>query len=236
MRRSDRRRASDCRWLLLLLLCIVRGCASWATCPRRLERANATPAHVKIDRPVHPSQTDSTLAQQVAEILAHGGALPFKVASKSLDLPELQGDPKDIALEKCRAAARAISGPVMTEDTSLCFAALGGLPGPYIKSFLAALGPEDLPKLLAGFDDKSAYAQCIFAYCDGPSAEPRLFVGRTEGHIVHARGPLSFGWDPVFEPAGFSETYAEMDSAVKNRISHRYLALDQLRTFLLAGS
>lgn len=51
-----------------------------------------------------------------------------------------------------------------------------------------------LNKMLAGYEDKTAYAQCIFAYCDGPDAEPVVFVGRTEGKIVPARGPTDFGW------------------------------------------
>lgn len=55
----------------------------------------------------------------------------------------------------------------------------------------------------------------------GPGVEPQVFVGRTEGRIVPARGPVSFGWDPVFEPQGFRETYAQMDKTVKNTISHR---------------
>jgi inosine triphosphate pyrophosphatase len=55
----------------------------------------------------------------------------------------------------------------------------------------------------------------------GPDAEPITFVGRTEGAIVPARGPDDFGWDPVFQPEGFQETYAEMDKDVKNTISHR---------------
>jgi inosine/xanthosine triphosphate pyrophosphatase family protein len=51
-------------------------------------------------------------------------------------------------------AAQSSGKAVVVEDTSLCFNALGGLPGPYIKWFLKNLGPRDLPKLLAGFDDK----------------------------------------------------------------------------------
>ena len=55
----------------------------------------------------------------------------------------------------------------------------------------------------------------------GPGAEPQVFVGRTQGRIVPSRGATAFGWDPVFQPEGFQETYAEMDKAVKNTISHR---------------
>lgn len=60
-----------------------------------------------------------------------------------------------------------------------------------------------------------------------------MFEGRTDGRIVPARGPRNFGWDPIFEPEGFSQTYAEMDKDTKNAISHRYRALDKLRAYLL---
>ena len=53
--------------------------------------------------------------------------------------------------------------------------------------------------------------------------EPVIFVGRTEGRIVPARGPTDFGWDPVFEADSFGQTYAEMDKDIKNTISHRYV-------------
>jgi inosine triphosphate pyrophosphatase len=59
--------------------------------------------------------------------------LPVATTARQVDLPELQGEPEDIAREKCRIAAEALQRPVITEDTSLCFNALGGLPGPYIK-------------------------------------------------------------------------------------------------------
>lgn len=160
--------------------------------------------------------------------------MPFQVEGLKLDLPELQGEPEEISREKCRIAAQQVGGAVMVEDTSLCFNALKGLPGPYIKWFLGKLGHEGLNRLLVGFDDRTAYAQCIFAYTPGPEVEPLVFVGRTPGRIVPARGPPDFGWDPIFEPDGFERTYAELDKDIKNTISHRYRALDQLRTHLLA--
>ena len=53
--------------------------------------------------------------------------------SASIDLPELQGDPRTVSLEKCKLASLQVNGPVLVEDTSLCFNALGGLPGVYVK-------------------------------------------------------------------------------------------------------
>lgn len=59
-----------------------------------------------------------------------------------LTVPELQGTTQEIAMEKCRHAANILQGPCITEDTALCFEALNGLPGPYIKHFLKGLGLE----------------------------------------------------------------------------------------------
>jgi inosine triphosphate pyrophosphatase len=170
--------------------------------------------------------------EEVEAILSQGGHLPFTLQSAKLDLPELQGEPDEVSKEKCKLAARLVDGPVIVEDTSLCFNALGGLPGVYIKWFLEKCGHEGLNNLLAAYEDKSAYAQCIFAYSSGPDVEPLVFVGRTPGRIVPARGPLEFGWDPVFEPEGFSLTYAELPKEIKNTISHRFRSLDLLRAHL----
>ncbi|GFR48714.1 hypothetical protein Agub_g10671 [Astrephomene gubernaculifera] len=199
-------------------------------CTRRLTVAMATPDKIFF------ATGNKKKLEEVTAILASGAALPFQVEAAKLDLPELQGEPEEISKEKCRIAARLVGGAVMVEDTSLCFNALGGLPGPYIKWFLEKLGHDGLNRMLAGFEDKTAYAQCIFAYTPGPDQEPLVFVGRTPGRIVAARGPADFGWDPVFEPEGFSETYAEMDKEAKNKISHRYRSLDKLRSYLLENS
>ncbi|CAL4933753.1 unnamed protein product [Urochloa decumbens] len=159
--------------------------------------------------------------EEVRAIL--GSSIPFQ--SLKLDLPELQGEPEDISKEKARMAASQVNGPVLVEDTCLCFNALKGLPGPYIKWFLEKIGHEGLNNLLKAYEDKSAFAMCIFSLALGPGEEPITFVGKTAGKIVPARGPNDFGWDPVFQPDGFQQTYAEMPKSVKNEISHRGKAL-----------
>eukprot|EP01132_Coremiostelium_polycephalum_P004040 gene4040-5057_t len=170
-------------------------------------------------------------AKKLEEAIAIlGSSLPIE--SRKIDLPELQGDPIEISKEKCRIAAKEINGPVLIEDTCLCYNALKGLPGPYIKWFLDSIKPEGLYTLLAGFEDKSAYALCNFAYSEGPGFEPIVFEGRTNGKIVPPRGPRDFGWDPVFQPDGFEQTYAEMDKSLKNTISHRTRSLQLVKQFL----
>ncbi|DBA02895.1 TPA: hypothetical protein N0F65_005922 [Lagenidium giganteum] len=171
---------------------------------------------------------------KLSEVIAIlGNDFPFELRNQAVDLPELQGEPEEIAKQKCRLAAAQIKGPVLVEDTSLCFNALNGLPGPYIKWFLDKTGHDGLNNLLAAYEDKSAYAQCIFALAkDSNDADPQVFVGRTPGKIVPARGPNAFGWDPVFQPDGFTQTYAEMEKATKNTISHRFKSLEALRAHL----
>ena len=83
----------------------------------------------------------SSTAVTTRILLSSFGSLA-KVISKDIDLPEYQGEPDDVALQKCKEAAKYINGPVIIEDTCLCFNALGGLPGPYIKWFLKKLGPS----------------------------------------------------------------------------------------------
>ena len=161
-------------------------------------------------------------------------ALDFNLTNAKIDLPELQGDPIDIAKTKCEAAAKEINGAVITEDTSLCFTALKGLPGPYIKWFLDECGHDGLNKIIAAYDDKTAYAQTVVAFCAGPGKEVHVFDGRTMGKIVEPRGQLDFGWDPVFEPEeGRGKTYAEMSKDEKDSISHRSRAFAQFKSYLL---
>ncbi|XP_067389113.1 inosine triphosphate pyrophosphatase isoform X1 [Emydura macquarii macquarii] len=170
--------------------------------------------------------------EEVVVIQILGDAFPYKLIAKKIDLPEYQGEPEEISIQKCREAANQIQGPVIVEDTCLCFNALGGLPGPYIKWFLEKLKPEGLYKLLAGFEDKSAYALCTFAFSTGNPEDPvKLFKGQTCGRIVEPRGPRDFGWDPCFQPDGYNQTYAELPKAVKNSISHRYRALKELSSY-----
>ena len=184
--------------------------------------------------------------EEVQQILANSdsAAFPFNIISQKIDLPELQGEPEEVSAEKCKLAAARLTAEnpttkmlVMVEDTSLCFNALNGLPGVYIKWFLHGVGGEGLNKMLVGFDDKTGYAQCVFSLCathtDLEATPPQTFVGRTAGSIVPPRGDNDFGWDPIFQPEESNqETYAEMKKDEKNAISHRYRALMKLSAYV----
>lgn len=107
--------------------------------------------------------------EELKQIL--GPSFPIDIISSKIDLPELQGEIDEICKKKCLEASSMVKGPVIVEDTCLCFNALKGLPGPYIKWFLGNLGPEGLFRLFAGFDDKTAKAIiCTFAYHSGKTS------------------------------------------------------------------
>ncbi|ESO00752.1 hypothetical protein HELRODRAFT_185734 [Helobdella robusta] len=171
--------------------------------------------------------------KEVVNILGSEFTEKVEIKNVDIDLPEYQGDADDVSRLKCEEAMKSLGGAVLVEDTCLCFNALGGMPGPYIKWFLKPLGPKGLHQMLAGFDDKTAEAVCTFAYHSGqPCDKVMLFKGVTKGRIVAPRGPASFGWDPCFEPEKHEKTYAEMTKEEKNKISHRFKALDSFREYL----
>ncbi|KAG9077137.1 nucleoside triphosphate pyrophosphohydrolase ham1 [Ceratobasidium sp. UAMH 11750] len=107
--------------------------------------------------------------REVQEILA-GGTVPLVIESRNIDLPEIQGTPAEVSREKCRRAAEIVGGPCITEDTSLGFVALNGLPGAYIKWFLSAVGTEGESRA------------CLV------SSSSLAAVGIIAGHAVDGRG------------------------------------------------
>lgn len=69
-------------------------------------------------------------AKKLEEVIGIlGKEFPRELLSKKLDLPEWQGEMDEISIKKCKEAAKHVQGPVIVEDTSLCFSAFGGMPG-----------------------------------------------------------------------------------------------------------
>lgn len=158
--------------------------------------------------------------------------LEYPVEHKKLDIPEIQSlDLKEIAKHKAKEAYQQIQGPVLVEDTSLMFHALGRLPGTLIKWFLAELDNEGLCRLLDGYQDRSAQAKVCFCFYDGDVLE--VFEGEMNGTIANSpRGEQGFGWDPIFIPEGSTKTWGEMDIEEQKETSMRRVALKKLEGYL----
>ncbi len=84
-------------------------------------------------------------ANKLSEVRAILEPTGIAVRNQALDLPEIQGSLEDVTREKCRVAADLVKGPVLVEDTCLCFNALNGLPGPYMYVFFFFLSLLFLP-------------------------------------------------------------------------------------------
>lgn len=158
--------------------------------------------------------------------------LHIEVAHKKLDLHEIQSvSLEEIVEHKVMEAYKHIQGPVLVEDTSLIFEALGRLPGPLIKWFLQELDNDGLCHLLDGFASRKAIAEVLFGYYDGTVFT--TFKGEIQGSIAEKpRGVRGFGWDPIFIPAGHTKTWGEMSMDEQIATSMRRLALGKLAEFL----
>lgn len=142
------------------------------------------------------------------------------------------------AILKARHVARLSGLPALGDDSGLCVDALKGSPGLYSARYAGLHGDAaaNIAKLLRELKDvpdaqRGAHFICVLAllrHADDPT--PLIAEGRWHGRILDAqRGARGFGYDPVFLPDGESLSAAELESTLKNRVSHRGQALIALR-------
>lgn len=148
--------------------------------------------------------------QNKADYLAR--YLDTPVRHQKVDLDELQSlDLKVIVEHKARQAYAIVGSPVLVEDVSLEFSALGRFPGTFIKFLIDEVPLETVCRMVDGLSRK-AIARCVYGYFDG--SELRFFEGSLEGTISEApAGVNGFGWDKIFIPEGYTVTRAQMDEA-----------------------
>ncbi len=166
---------------------------------------------------------------KVAEVSRYLG---IPVDHVALDLPEIQSlDLEEVVRDKAARAYEHLKRPVLVEDVSFVFNALGKLPGPLIKWFSKELENEGLCRLLDGHKDRSCEAVVCYGYHDGKSV--RTVSGSMKGTVArHPRDGNSFGWAPVFIPDGMSKTYAELTNEEQAPIAMRNRALARLKEYL----
>ena len=148
--------------------------------------------------------------QHKADYLAK--LLEMPLDHQKVDLDEIQSiSLEEIVIRKAKQAYGQIGRPVLVEDVALGFSALHGLPGPFVKFFVESEdGLENMCRMLDGFTDRSARAECMFAYYDGN--ECTVIAGGLRGSIAdHPKGEGGFGWDQIFCPEGYEgKTRAEL--------------------------
>jgi XTP/dITP diphosphohydrolase len=145
------------------------------------------------------------------------------------------------AILKAVETSKHFQEPVVADDSGLEVDALGGAPGIYSARYAGARASdaENVAKLLdelarCDADARGARFRCALALAREGKVLG-IFEGVVEGTIVRTpRGSAGFGYDPVFQPAGLTQTFAEISPSEKNRISHRARAIQSLRAALLA--
>lgn len=151
-----------------------------------------------------------------------------------LDLPEEQSlDPHFIINQKLKSAEAAHPGLLVVEDTSVYFDGLNGFPGPLIKWLFESLGNDGIYNLCGKLGNFAVTAKSIIGFSDGKH-DTRFFEGLSRGSIVSPRGDLSFGWNAIFQPEGFTQTFAEMGLVKKQEISMRAQAFRLLGDYVAA--
>ncbi len=176
--------------------------------------------------------------KEIDEIL--NGAFRFKGLKEigcNEELPETTGTIPGNAVQKASYVFHNYRADCFAEDTGLEIDALNGAPGVDTAHYA---GPERDPvanmKLvldqLQGRTDRSARFRTVIALIIG--GELHTFEGVAEGTIAVApSGHEGFGYDPIFVPNGYQQTFAELPAEIKNSISHRGQAIQKLKAFLL---
>ena len=153
------------------------------------------------------------------------------------DVPETGTTFVENAIIKARHAAKQTGLPALADDSGIEVDALQGAPGVYSARYAGEHGADDAnnTKLLSEMENvaeeqRTARFQCVIVYMrHAEDPMPLICEGTWEGKILHGlTGPNGFGYDPLFFVPTHGCSSAELDSAEKNRISHRAQALQKL--------
>ena len=177
--------------------------------------------------------------REIERICADWPTRGVTVQTDARDWPEVEETGEtylENALLKARAIAEALGTPALADDSGIEVDALGGAPGPRSARYAGVGATDDrnlaaLISALAGVPGpgRTARYRCVaaIAWPGGPEAWAE---GTCEGSLItKPRGASGFGYDPIFVPAGWEETMAELTDRQKDRISHRGRALRELK-------
>jgi len=148
-----------------------------------------------------------------------------------INIPEIQSlNLDEVIAYKAKVAYAKVMKPVLVEDISLEIRTLNGLPATFVKFFLEKLGTEGTVKLVGKSKTDTTVTAAVAIY-DGKNL--KILKGSVRGTLTPKnRGTGGFGFDKVFIPNGYKQTYAQMPPSLKNRISHRAKALKKVKKFL----
>ena len=180
--------------------------------------------------------------REIGEILKNQSEIELLSIRNYPDAPDVVEDGKtyeENAIKKASALAEYTGHLTIGDDSGLAVDALDGAPGLHSARYAGeeASDQDRIAKLLDALqnvpdDRRSARFICAIAIAE-PPAQVQVVQGVCEGRIIHTpRGKSGFGYDPIFVPAGYDKTFAELGDEIKNQISHRAKALHEARKLL----
>ena len=174
--------------------------------------------------------------KEFKKILSDFEIISMKQAGFTGEIEETGKTFRENALIKAKAVAKSLNVPALADDSGLCVNALGGAPGIYSARYSKEGNDKSnrdlLLKNMQGISDRSAKFVCSLCYFE-PDGKVVFADGETQGEILtEEQGTFGFGYDPVFLPDGYSQTFGELPQEVKNRISHRAAAFRKALEFV----
>jgi XTP/dITP diphosphohydrolase len=175
--------------------------------------------------------------REIREIMGNDfRVLSLKDTNLDVEIPETQETIEGNALQKARFIYAQTGRDCFADDTGLEIDALDGRPGVYSARY-AGEGcsfDDNIDKILKELEGAGTRNACFRSViCLIINGDDFLFEGRVDGSITPSRkGDSGFGYDPVFLPDGYQQTFAEMPAYLKNGISHRGRAIDKMMKWL----
>ena len=179
---------------------------------------------------------------EIRQILgSHYEVLSLDDIGCHVDIPETADSFEGNALIKAKYVNENYHLSCFADDTGLEVDALNGAPGVFSARYAGGEGHDseaNMQKLLGELgenNNRKARFRTVIALIliEGAQTVTKLFEGIINGQIIYEkRGSEGFGYDPIFQPDGYDLTFAELGMDIKNKISHRALAVEQLRAFL----
>jgi len=190
-------------------------------------------------RIVFATNNENKLAEVRQMLGKDAEVLSLKEIGCDVDIPETGFTLEENALIKARYVFDNYHTPCFADDTGLEIDALGGAPGVYSARYGGGKGHNSEANIqrvmreMKGKANRHARFRTVIALIEKEGAEPVLFEGIVNGAITTKRsGDEGFGYDPIFRPDGFNNTFAKMGQDKKNKISHRARAIAKLVEYL----
>ncbi|MDO6803231.1 non-canonical purine NTP diphosphatase [Wenyingzhuangia sp. 1_MG-2023] len=174
--------------------------------------------------------------KEVAALLPHIELLSLTDIGCTEEIPETATTLEGNAIIKANFVTEKYGYACFADDTGLLVNALDGAPGVYSARYAGEHGDaeKNIDLLLKNLESKSDRTACFKTLiCLNLNNQQHLFEGVCKGEILKERhGDEGFGYDPIFKPAGFDTSFAQMTLDQKGKISHRGLAVQKLIHFL----